>query len=91
MGLNGLPIIAKQLIAHGLSADTPAALIEQGTTVSQKVYTAALSDLPTLIEEQTIAPPTLMIIGSVVSLHKTLNWFEPPAGNEDSAPSIGHR
>ncbi len=91
MGLNGLPVIAKQLIAHGLSPDTPAALIEQGTTVSQKVYTASLSDLPSLIEKQTIAPPTLMIIGSVVSLHKTLHWFEPPTDNEDSAPSIGHR
>ena len=75
MGLQGLPIICSKLIEHGLNPETPAALIEQGTTLEQKVYCANLCDLPSLIERNVIKPPTLMIIGSVVSLRRSLHWF----------------
>jgi len=76
MGLNGLPIISKNLIAHGLSADTPAALIEQGTTLNQKVHISTVQCLPEVVDKQSIKPPTLLIVGSVVSLHQSLNWFQ---------------
>ncbi|MEM8438063.1 SAM-dependent methyltransferase, partial [Morganella morganii] len=38
MGLVGLPVICEQLVAHGRSAQTPAALIQQGTTAQQRVF-----------------------------------------------------
>lgn len=76
MGLNGLPIISKNLIAHGLSADTPAALIEQGTTLNQKVHISTVQCLPEVVDKQSIKPPTLLIVGSVVNLHQSLNWFQ---------------
>jgi uroporphyrin-III C-methyltransferase/precorrin-2 dehydrogenase/sirohydrochlorin ferrochelatase len=45
MGLVGLPIICQQLIAHGRAATTPAALIQQGTTPNQRVFTGTLANL----------------------------------------------
>jgi uroporphyrin-III C-methyltransferase/precorrin-2 dehydrogenase/sirohydrochlorin ferrochelatase len=76
MGLLGLPIICKQLIAHGLSADKPAALVSQGTTRQQQVLTGTLESLPTLVADKPVKPPTLIIIGDVVRLREQLAWFE---------------
>ncbi|PBQ14723.1 uroporphyrinogen-III C-methyltransferase [Pseudomonas congelans] len=76
MGLIGLPVICEQLIRHGRSADTPAALVEQGTTVNQRVFTGTLATLPQLVAEHDVHAPTLVIIGEVVKLREKLAWFE---------------
>ncbi|WAH61070.1 siroheme synthase CysG [Pseudomonas silvicola] len=76
MGLVGLPIICQQLIAHGRAADTPAALVQQGTTVNQRVFTGTLADLPRLVAEHEVHAPTLVIVGEVVQLREKLAWFE---------------
>jgi uroporphyrin-III C-methyltransferase/precorrin-2 dehydrogenase/sirohydrochlorin ferrochelatase len=80
MGSVGLDKICKALIAHGSPADLSVALIQQGTTVNQKVITGTLATMPTLVANQHIKAPTLIIIGSVVKLHNQLAWFsgEPP-------------
>lgn len=75
MGLIGLPKICESLIAHGAPSDLPIALIEQGTTTRQRVVTGTLSTMPSIVENYTIKPPTLMIVGTVVSLRKQLHWF----------------
>ncbi len=75
MGLLGLEKICDSLIAYGSSPDLPIALIEKGTTSHQRVITGTLSTLPDIVKHETIQPPTLIIIGTVVSLHKKLNWF----------------
>lgn len=80
MGLVGLETICSQLMAHGRAPDTQIALIQQGTTPRQKVYTGTLADMPERIRDVHIAPPTLIIVGSVVSLHGSLSWFEPISG-----------
>lgn len=76
MGLVGLPVICQQLIAHGRSAETPAALIQQGTTSKQRVFTGTLADLPQLVASQQVQAPTLVIVGEVVTLRDKLAWFE---------------
>jgi uroporphyrin-III C-methyltransferase/precorrin-2 dehydrogenase/sirohydrochlorin ferrochelatase len=76
MGLIGLPIICEQLIKHGRSAETPAALIQQGTTVNQRVFTGTLANLPQLVAEHEVHAPTLVIVGEVVKLREKLAWFE---------------
>uniref|UniRef100_A0A7C1X0T7 Siroheme synthase n=1 Tax=Pseudomonas graminis TaxID=158627 RepID=A0A7C1X0T7_9PSED len=76
MGLIGLPVICEQLIKHGRSADTPAALIQQGTTVNQRVFTGTLANLPQLVAEHEVHAPTLVIVGEVVKLREKLAWFE---------------
>jgi uroporphyrin-III C-methyltransferase/precorrin-2 dehydrogenase/sirohydrochlorin ferrochelatase len=75
MGLVGLDILCRELIAHGMAAATPVALVERGTTENQRVLIATLQSLPGLVADQQVRAPTLLIIGGVVTLHDTLGWF----------------
>ena len=75
MSLTGLPIICESLIQHGLPARTPAALVEQGTTVRQRVLTGTLASLPDLVDTAEVHAPTLVIVGNVVKLRAKLSWF----------------
>ena len=77
MGLLGLPMLCRQLIAHGLSATTPAAIVQQASTHNQRVLTGTLETLPDLTASAHLTPPTLIIVGEVVKLHQRLAWFEP--------------
>jgi uroporphyrin-III C-methyltransferase/precorrin-2 dehydrogenase/sirohydrochlorin ferrochelatase len=77
MGLHGVSAICNSLIEHGLSADTPAALVEKGTRPDQKVHIGDLSSLPDIVKNNDIQPPTLIIVGEVVKLHEKLSWYEP--------------
>jgi uroporphyrin-III C-methyltransferase/precorrin-2 dehydrogenase/sirohydrochlorin ferrochelatase len=76
MGLHGAPTLCKEMIAHGLPASTPVALVEQGTTPQQRVLIATLDTLLDVIKNEDIKPPTLIIVGEVVSLHDKLKWVE---------------
>lgn len=77
MGLVGMEKICEQLIAHGVSPDMPAAVVQQGTTQKQRVVVATLKDLSAKVKEAQIKAPCLTIIGEVVQLRERLNWFEP--------------
>jgi len=76
MGLMSLPHICRELQAHGMPADLPAALVQKGTTPQQKVYTGTLSTLPGIAEKYKPKPPTLIIVGEVVELRDKLNWYK---------------
>jgi len=76
MGLVGLPTICEQLVAHGKNPATPAALVQQGTTSNQRVFTGTLQDLPQLVAQHEVHAPTLVIVGEVVALREKLAWFE---------------
>ena len=75
MGLMGLPVICRELVKHGLAPDTPAALIEQGTTEHQQIIAGNLNNLANLVAAKSVKAPTLLIIGGVVGLYEKLNWF----------------
>lgn len=79
MGVRGAPVICRELIAHGMPAQTPAAVVHRGTTIHQRVYTATLETLPELLQDREIRPPSLLIVGEVVRLHEKLDWFRPPS------------
>lgn len=76
MGLVGLPTICQQLVTHGRAASTPAALVQQGTTENQRVFTGTLANLPDLVARHEVHAPTLVIVGEVVQLREKLAWFE---------------
>jgi uroporphyrinogen III methyltransferase / synthase len=76
MGVANLPVIAENLIAHDVSADTPAAVIQWGSTPRQRVVTATLGTLPSKAAEAGLAPPALILVGEVVRLRDRLKWFE---------------
>ncbi|MEO5702739.1 MAG: siroheme synthase CysG [Gammaproteobacteria bacterium] len=84
MGLVGLDILCHELIAHGLPATMPAALIQQGTTRNQRVLMGTLESLPEIIINTEVHAPTLIIIGEVVKLHDKLAWFNPGPNTENS-------
>ncbi|MEC7689736.1 MAG: siroheme synthase CysG [Pseudomonadota bacterium] len=75
MGLTGLPVICSKLIEHGLSASTPIALVQEATRESQKVITGTLDTITAHPQLDEMKPPTLIIVGSVVTLHNKLDWF----------------
>nr|WP_234455574.1 siroheme synthase CysG [Kosakonia sp. LAM2021] len=73
MGLNQAATIQAQLMAHGMQADMPVALVENGTSVQQKVVSGALSQLGELAQQ--VQSPALIIVGRVVGLRDKLKWF----------------
>lgn len=74
MGLNGLETICQQLIRFGRAPSTPIALIERGTTPDQRTHIATLADISQKVAATKVQAPTLLIIGSVVSLSDRLRW-----------------
>ena len=75
MGLVSIDIICEQLVANGLDSKTPCALIQQGTTPNQKVFTSILEDMSELVKKEKPSAPTIFIIGNVVNLRDKLNWY----------------
>ena len=79
MGLANIRSICENLITHGKASDTPAALIEKGTTPEQQVHISSIAELPNYVEGREIHAPTLLIVGGVVALHEKLNWYRGAA------------
>jgi uroporphyrin-III C-methyltransferase len=75
MGLSALATICTQLIAHGLPADWPAAVVAQGTLRSQRVVCATLATLAGEVQREGLQSPCLTIVGEVVRLRDELAWF----------------
>lgn len=88
MGLTNLQLICTKLIEHGLPADYPAAVIEQGTTPRQRVFSGTLDNLPDIVDTENVCSPGLVIIGRVVALREKLAWFE---GSGLDRPAAGPR
>ena len=84
MGLAGLETICDGLLRHGLAPETPAALIEQGTTAAQVVHAGTVGTLASIIEGQGVRAPTLVIVGDVVRLRDKLDWYRPRRSPESA-------
>lgn len=76
MGVKNLPEITANLMAAGRPAHTPAALVRWGTTCRQRSLISTLAAIAEDAQKQGFAPPSLLVVGEVVSLHNKLNWFE---------------
>ena len=76
MGMANLEDIAKQLIQFGKAANTPAAIIHRGTTGRQRVVTGTLETIVEVATKNEIKAPSIIIVGAVVGLRDSLNWFE---------------
>ncbi len=70
-----LPLIAEQLLAHGMRASMPVALISRGTQRGQTVVTGRIDNVRTMLEHPGLLAPTLAIIGDVVKLRERLQWY----------------
>ncbi|MDD4721654.1 MAG: uroporphyrinogen-III C-methyltransferase [Acidaminococcaceae bacterium] len=76
MGVENLANITKQLIAHGRSADTPAAVIRWGTKPEQRTLVTTVGNAAADVAAAQLKPPAIFIVGNVVKLREQLNWFE---------------
>jgi len=76
MGTDRLDDWTKSLIAHGMSPNTPVAMVRWGTTGRQQAVAGTLATIAGLAVEKKLSPPVLTIIGDVVKLRGKLNWFE---------------
>jgi len=74
MGLSRLGIICKELVSGGIDKKTPVAVIQDGTTPKQKMITGTVSNIAQKVTRAKIEPPSIIIIGKVVSLSKTIGW-----------------
>lgn len=76
MGTKKLPKIINKLLELGRKEDTKVAIIEAGTTSSQKTHLTTLGEAYNFLNTARIKTPSLTIIGEVVKLREILNWFE---------------
>jgi len=76
MGVGAVKVLCSELIAHGMNPSTPVAIIQQGTTETQRTFTGTLETLPQIVETEVIEPPSMLIIGEVVKLREKLAWYE---------------
>ncbi|MES0873606.1 siroheme synthase CysG [Sinimarinibacterium thermocellulolyticum] len=74
MGLHTLPALCAELIQHGLPADWPAAMVEEGTSPHQRVVVGTLDDLPQRVQAAGFKGASLLIVGEVVRLRGHLRW-----------------
>lgn len=84
MGLKNLPQICAQLVEAGRAPETPAAVIENGTTSRQRRCIATLQDIAARVTAAQIEAPALIVIGDVVALSAQLDWYAaevPPLYN----------
>src|SRR6202790_1288110 len=100
MGIAAIGDIAREIIAHGRSADTPAIAVRWGTRPDQETVAGTLATLADRIDDAQLKPPATVIIGEVVALHNRFNWFEklPLVGQKivvtrssDQAPEFSER
>jgi uroporphyrinogen III methyltransferase / synthase len=77
MGLKNFPRITAQLLSHGLSPQTPVAVVRWGTTNEQETVTGTLADIGDKTAH--VKSPAVIVVGKVVDLRGRLDWFVPPA------------
>jgi len=85
MGVTRLDTLREKLIAHGRSADTPFALIENGSRPEQRVISGSLGQLDRIAIQHQVRSPTMLIIGEVAAFATRLAWFGAPVIDGDAA------
>ena len=84
MGTERIASLADLLVAHGMPADTPVAMVRWGTTGRQQTVEGTLETIAEAAARAGLRAPTVTVIGDVVRLRSKLNWFE-------SRPLFGRR
>ena len=83
MGARSIGRISAALMENGMSKDTPAAIIENGTTNRQAAYRCRLGEASSLAQREEISPPAVFLVGPVAGL-EDLVWFEADESQEIS-------
>ena len=84
MGVKNIHHITKKLIVHGMNPDTPVALVRWGTTPRQLTVSGTLTNIEKRVKVAGLTAPAIIVVGHVVTLRKTMKWFE-------NRPLLGRR
>ncbi len=76
MGLKNLPEIVARLTEFGRPADTPVAVIKDGTRPGQVTVTGRLDNITEIVREKRLTSPAIIVVGEVVGLREKLAWFD---------------
>jgi len=76
MAMANLDEIATQLTKHGLPADTPVAVIQDGTRPTQRTAVGTLDTIANVVAQAGLGAPAIVVIGDVVTLRDELQWFD---------------
>ena len=74
MGLSRLDAISRDLISGGLDKKTPVAVIQNGTTPEHRIVKGTLANIAAKVRAAKVRPPSIVIIGKVVSLSEKIGW-----------------
>lgn len=76
MGTKNLKKNLRNLIDNGMSRNTKIAAINWGTYSKQKTVVGTFEDIHEKIRSNKITSPSIIVIGEICKLRRTLNWFE---------------
>jgi uroporphyrinogen III methyltransferase/synthase len=76
MGFANLPTIVHKLMQHGMPGDRGCAVISRATRFDQQTVTGTLRNIEACLAGVTLETPALIVVGDVVQLHDTIDWFE---------------
>lgn len=79
MGMKNLETITRRLQAGGLSADTPAAVIQSATTAQHRQLVTTVGKIALEAEHAGFGAPAIVVIGEVAALSEKLAWFAAEA------------
>jgi uroporphyrin-III C-methyltransferase/precorrin-2 dehydrogenase/sirohydrochlorin ferrochelatase len=77
MGLRNLETLTREFVAHGASPNLPAAIVDSATRANQRVVVGALGTLAEQARAADLRGPSIMIVGTVVTLRDRLDWRGP--------------
>ncbi len=89
MSVGSIGTAASELMRHGLSAATPAALVESGTTRRQRVTSGTLENIAGKAKAAGVAAPAMLFVGETAALGTELGWLGGPAGPDDGFDAFG--
>ena len=76
MGVERIDSITREMIARGVRADLPVALVRWGTTGRQETLVGTLADIAKRVADAGFEAPAVVVFGDVVALRENLNWYE---------------
>ena len=76
MGIKNLPNIVEKLMRYGRDPQTPVAVIRWASTPEHHTVTGTLATITDVVAKAGIRPPAVIVVGEVVGLRDTINWFE---------------
>jgi uroporphyrin-III C-methyltransferase/precorrin-2 dehydrogenase/sirohydrochlorin ferrochelatase len=85
MGVSSIGVFQEQLLKHGRDANTPFAIVENGSRKNQRVITGRLGDMAKVSEREKVQSPSLLLLGEVTQLAQELSWFGRTESSNASA------